>query len=317
MGECFDEGLAEGESEESICARLGSPEEAAAELLKKHGDDHIETVAVRETLIKTALAMIASVFLTVLYIRLLAYNSYHDAGRTLFALPLLPVMIWALFGRSKALKSLTKLPADGFMTAAAAFLALSGFTSGGLLSEAYRSADSYDMVYMLLTAVFIIMSMMLWEISMIKRKQKVFLLLPLAGICFALLAAAVSSWFFDAKSIGFGFVSYEEYKSIYTGYIGKYCINFLMIIVFSALAMLIYTNISRDAFTLPSSEMLLGVFSAVYNLQFYLRRLDPMAIYDVSSLNIDNRGIVIGMGAGIITLAAIVILRIRNKKEAA
>ncbi|MCM1525094.1 MAG: DUF1700 domain-containing protein [Ruminococcus sp.] len=307
MGEYFDDALSEGTTEEDICAKLGDPVTAAAELVQKRGGSGISAL---RPIMPDLAAFAVNVFLWTVYILFIGSNPLYYV-----ILPLLPVLMWVIFERKDSIKSISAYPADGYMTAAAALLVLSGFSSIMLYHEAYGSENSMDEGFMLLTCVFLIAALGFWAASMIKGKKEKLLVLPTAGAVMTVWAAAVSNDFFGANAIGFGFVTQEERRSRYMGYMGKYCLQFFCIIIAISLAMLIYTNLVRNALTLPASELLAGVFAAVVRVVDYLRRFDPMDVKRFPET--DMRGAVIGISAALVLLAVTAVLRTREKRERA
>ena len=269
--ERFEEGAAEGVAEDVICSELGSPALAAAEFLQR------TAVPGTTDILRRALPDIINLLLAGLFIYG-GCNSRYSIGAMrpnaiAFLLPIVPWLILLLSEGKKCVKNLRIGPADRAMALCALLLTGAGIFCVGLINEALRSPDSNDLLYMLLCTALMIGAMAAWAVSVRNRGDKYLLLMPAAGAAAAIWTAADSFDCFAAYAINF---MDGDPKAKYYGYVGEYLGAFTrLMFVLSALC-LIRAVIRRDAFSLPTLSLLLGCCGGMFNVYFYLRRLDPM-----------------------------------------
>ncbi|MDE6592194.1 MAG: DUF1700 domain-containing protein [Oscillospiraceae bacterium] len=271
IAERFEDGAAEGATEDVICAELGSPSVAAAEFLQR------TAVPGKTDILRRVLPAAISLLITGLFVYWSGNLRYSIGAMRpsaiAFLLPIVPWLILLLTEGKKCVKNLRIGPADRAMALCALLLTGAGIFCVGLINEARRSPDSYDLLYMLLCTALMVGAMAAWAVSVCSHGGKYLLLLPASGAAAAIWAAAESFDFFDAYA--FNFMDGDP-KAKYYGYAGEYLGAFTrLIFVLSALC-LICAVIRRDAFSLPTLSLLLGCCGGMSNVFFYLRRLDPM-----------------------------------------
>ena len=311
--ECFEAGAAEGKSEEEICINLGEPKIAAASLLNEQSaGNRIEKLAE----IWLPILVFAVLFAVYTYC---GYNSDTNNYRD-YVLPImyvLPLIMWVLCERKGFFTALADYKCDFFTFFGSLCMIAAGAAWNKVPQKTIIVAYEYDGLrkYLIATAFFISLALLLLAVSLFKNAPKLFAAIPFVGI-FSII--------YQCKMLGDAYNIWNGDKNdIYGGAasVGTFFSNILDIFFICATVFLIWSFIHRNALTLASAYSAMTVTGFMFYWYFNLATIDPTSSnslyfikYITNGRNYLIWGTVISSAVLILTLVVKLAKRINRKR---
>ena len=297
MSEVFAEGMAEGRSESDICASLGSPADAARDILAEHGI----SPKTGRTLAKTvAFAVISAAALGFLW-----GNTYDST----FIMPLVPVGLLLMLEEGK-LSHLTEKKPSALSLIAVIFSALGVFLFAKLADAVLNGNEAalfpLSAVLTAAAAVSLICAVLSVRVSRFGAA---------VPICGGLISAVIigfmaySSFHITEQFYTDADMSYELMQIMYRS---KFLNIFMMTLFASAAFVFVTLGIRRDRLTLPCMYAVMGVMMILSKERGILRSLDPSMPLK-SIINYIPLSLIIAAVGTVILSAAADIYLIRRK----
>ncbi|MCM1579244.1 MAG: DUF1700 domain-containing protein [Ruminococcus sp.] len=265
----FDEGFAEGLTEDTVCAGLGFPAAAAAEFLQNVRNDSRRNV-------KALLSLMAALLPAELYLSLSFFGNgaYGSPPYTVYFLPLLPPVVCLILKGKGWAEHLQKAPFDIPMAVCSLLMTTACVCCCVMINETMKSADSGDFLFMCICTACMLGAMAAWAVSLKNHGGKYALLFPLAGAGFAVWAAAVSGNIFGADAFYF---QSGDFAVSYRILAGKYMGFFLKATFALSAACLAWAALKGDGLTLAVLSLLTGCCMGTANVYTYIMHTDPTA----------------------------------------
>lgn len=305
MEECFDAGISEGKTEEEICLSLGSPKDAVKEILSERNESANPFASQMggkyiSPLICAALGVL--VFFTV---------DFMTAGALAIVGIILPLLIHLILERNNFVTAFKAEKTDIFSLSAAilwfgAVLIFKSFANVMLLAD----GDAVFILSVKISALIIVPQVMLL-ISIFKSgKSKLFCIVPAFIIGMVVVSEFITS--IDISSL----VAESYTAKAYYSYSGAVCNVYSMTMIITAAELFLWEILNRNALSLPTKYMVIfgGIISKFIRWELY--RIDPTDPYSIFY----NNGIItilaiIGAAAFVISLAAVITIRLKFKKK--
>ena len=305
MEECFDAGISEGKTEEEICISLGSPRDAVKEILSERNESANPFASQMggkyiSPLICVALGVL--VFFTV---------DFMTAGALAIVGIILPLLIHLILERNNFVTAFKAEKTDIFALSAAilwfgAVLIFMPFANVILLAD----GDAVFILSVKISALIIVPQVMLL-ISIFKSgKSKLFCIVPAFIIGMVVVSEFITS--IDISSL----VAESYTAKAYYSYSGAICNVYSIIMIITSAELFLWAILNRNAFSLPMQYMVVfgGIISKFIRWRLYIT--DPTDPYSAFLNNgIITMPAVIGIAAFIISLAAVITVRLKFKKK--
>lgn len=305
MEECFDAGINEGKTEEEICLSLGSPKDAAKEILSERHESanpFASQMGGKYISPLICIALGALVFFTV---------DFMTAGALAIVGIILPPLMHLILERNNFVGALKAEKTDIFALSAAilwfgAVLLFMPFVNVMLWADG-SSAFGLSVDISALTIVPQIMLL----ISVFKSgKPKLFCIVP----TFIIGMVVVSEFITSVDLSGFA-ASYFTARAYYS-YSGAVCNVYSIIMIITAAELFLWEILNRSALSLPTQYLIVfgGIISKFIRWRLYIT--DPTDPYSISL----NNGIitpiaVIGAAAFIVSFAAVITVRLKSQRK--
>ncbi len=305
MEECFEAGIADGKTEEDICLSLGSPRDAVKAILSERTESAVPLAS------RIGKKYISPTICAALGVLVLLNVDFMTSGALAIAGIILPLLIHLILERNNFLAAFKAEKTDIFALSAAIlwFGAVLIFLP---FSNVMLSADG-DAAFILSIKIsaLIIVPQVFLLISIFKSgKPKLFCIVPAFIIGMVIVSEFIVSR--DFSDLAAEIATLRAYYS----YSGAVLNVYSIIMIITAAELFLWEILNRNALSVPTQYII--VFGGIISkfIRWELNRIDPT---DPHSQFVNNSTItmlaVIGIATFIISLAAIITVRLKFKKK--
>ena len=266
ISEAFVDGIADGRSEGEICTSLGSPADAARDILTEHGISPNTGRTLAKTVISAVLTVAA------------LYLLWRSPSFGIFAAAVLPIVLLLIIEEGKLLHTAEKKPS--VLSLIAVILGAGGVFVFGRLADAVLRGNE-EMLFLHSVALTAITAAMLICAVLSVRVSRFGAVVPICGgVISAVFIGfmAYSAFHITERNFTDDHMSYEMMQIMYRS---KF-LNIFITALFIATALFFVTlAVRRDRLTLPCMYAVMGIMLMLSKERGILRAVDP-------SMPVDN-----------------------------
>jgi len=300
ISEVFADGIAEGRSEREICTSLGSPADAARNILTEHGISPNTGRTFTKAVISAVIMGVA------------LYLLWSSPSVGIFAAAVLPTVILLIIEEGK-LSKLGEKKASVLSLIAVIFAAVDVFVFGRLADAVLRGNE--EMLLPLSAALTAIAAAMLICAVLLVRVSRFGAVVPVCGgVISAVIIGfmAYSSFHITERNFTDDHISYEIMQIMYRS---KF-LNIFITALFIAMALVFVTfAVRRDRLTLPCMYAAMGIMMILGKERGILRAVDPSMPVDNIIKLVPVSLIILAAGMLILSAAADIYLIRRKVKS--
>ncbi len=266
ISEVFADGIAEGRSEGEICTSLGSPADAAGNILTEHGISANTGMSLAKTVI-SAVIMWAALYLL-----------WSSPSVGIFAAAVLPAVLLLIIEAGK-LSHLAENRASVLSIIGVVLAAVSVFVFGRL-ADAVLSCNEAALLPLGAVLTAIAAAMLICAVLSVRVSR----FGAAAPVCGGVISAVIigfmaySAFHITERHFTDSDMSYEMMQIIYRS---KFLNIFMMTLFASAAFVFVTLGIRRDRLTLPCMYAVMGIMMILSKERGILRAVDP-------SMPVDN-----------------------------
>lgn len=284
MNEVFADGIADGKNEEQICISLGSPKDAARNILSERG------VPI------PAGEMLAKVIIFVITTSVSMYYLWNDPYNSIFFMPVIPLGLLLFMENCKLTRLMEKeISASGIVSCIVPMISIILF---GKLADSVIMADE-AVLFPLGAAITAVTAVSLFFAVLSVKANPYGIIIPAAGIAFSLCIAvlqAYSAFHITDKT----YIDVDaDIKVQQIAFRARYINIFISTLFISGIIIFVLSAFRRDKSSIPCMYAVMGTLMLLSKERKILRTLDitagyePMLQYVPHSLWIESCGIII------------------------
>lgn len=300
ISEVFADGIAEGRSEGEICTSLGSPADAARNILTEHGISPNTGRAFAKAVIFAVMTVVA------------LYLLWSSPSVGIFAAAVLPTVLLLVIEEGK-LSQLAEKKSSVLSVIAVIFAAVGVFVFGRLADAVLRGNE--EMLLPLSAALTAVTAAMLICAVLSVRVSRFGAVVPICGgVISAVIIGfmAYSAFHITERHFTDSDMSYEMMQIIYRS---KF-LNIFITALFIAMALFFITlAVRRDRLTLPCMYAVMGIMMILGKERGILRAVDPSMPVDNIIRLVPVSLIILAAGMLILSAAADIYLIRRKVKS--
>lgn len=297
--ECFEEGAAEGLSEDEISIRLGAPDAAAEEFAAEHTGLLDKASGMKNRLISLLLCAAASI------ISVWGQYKGYNMSAAFFALP---AFIWFMLHRERSIIAFRSYPTELFSLAAAVVLLIGSVVMPQLIQATVLVPMTDGGMFVSRAEEIILLAACgVMFAGTLKKGKRIF------AAVFGLMLAAQIYLMIQGEII----LSKQLDPVPYAAWSGTFAHNLLEVCLAAVAATALYTVLNPNAFTVPALWLCSGAVVYLLNILNTLHAFDPgdkyihtYSFYELVSADFLTAGVI----AAFVSLAAIIMLR-RTRME--